>query len=79
MGTRYRSIFNRVLTVPTWIYAHLQRWHHLSFLKSPRTLQLLYDLRKEALEPEKFDGLIHLVEEDLGFRLYRSVEQFDEP
>ena len=75
MGTQYRSLFDRVLSVPTWIYAHLQRWHHFSLLKSPRTLKLLYELRKEALEPEKFDALIHLVENDLGFDLYRAVER----
>ena len=75
MGTRYRSIFDVVLSVPTWIYAHLQRWHHLSFLKSPQTLQLLYALREEALEPEKLDALIHLVENDLGFDLHQAVER----
>jgi hypothetical chaperone protein len=74
MGSQTRSMFDRVLVVPSWIYAHLQRWHHLSFLKSPRTLQILYDLRKEALEPAKLDALIHLVEEDLGFPLHRAVE-----
>ena len=36
---------------------------------------LLFDLRREALEPERFDALIHLVQGDLGFHLYRSVEQ----
>ena len=74
LGTEYRSIFDRVLTVPSWIYAHLQRWHHLSFLKSPRTLQMLFDLQREALEPEKLEALIHVVRSDLGFELYRSVE-----
>ena len=75
MGTEYRSIFNRVLRVPVWIYSHLQRWHHLSFLKSRRTMQLLFDLRREALEPERFEALIHIVQNDLGFHLYRAVEQ----
>ena len=75
MGTEYRSIFDRVLRVPVWIYVHLQRWHHLSFLKSPRTMQLLFDLRREALEPEGFEALIHIVQNDLGFHLYRAVEQ----
>ena len=38
-------------------------------------MQLLFDLRREALEPEKFDALIHLIVNDLGFDLYRSVEK----
>lgn len=74
-SSEYRSIFDRVLRLPRWIYAHLERWHHLSFLRSRRTLQLLYDLRRDALEPERLDALIHLVEHDLGFHLYRAVER----
>jgi len=74
-GAGFRSIFDRVLPIPSWIYAHLERWHHLSFLRSPKTLQLLLDLRREALEPEKLAALLHLVERDLGFLLFRAVER----
>jgi hypothetical chaperone protein len=73
-GTEFRSIFDRVLPVPAWIYAHLERWHHLSFLKSRKTLQLLLDLRREALEPARFDALLQVVDRDLGFLLFREVE-----
>ncbi|HTO09884.1 MAG TPA: Hsp70 family protein, partial [Myxococcota bacterium] len=51
LGAEYRSIFDRVLPVPRWLYGHLERWHHLSFLRTPRTLALLFDLQREALEP----------------------------
>ncbi|MBW2279864.1 MAG: Hsp70 family protein [Deltaproteobacteria bacterium] len=71
----HRSIFGRVLLMPEWIFAHLERWHHLSFLKTPKTLQILHDLRREAVEPEKLDALIHLVRNDLGLALYRAVER----
>src|SRR5207344_2643376 len=74
-GSEYRSVFGRVLPVPKWLYAHLERWHHLSFLRTPRTLGLLYDLQREALEPERFESLIHIVNEDLGFPLHRAVER----
>jgi hypothetical chaperone protein len=74
-GAELRSVFGQVLPVPAWIYAHLERWHHLSFLRSPRTLQLLLDLRREALEPEKLAALLHLVERDLGYLLFRAVER----
>lgn len=75
MGTEYRSLFGRVLKVPDWIYSHVQRWNHLAFLKTPRTLQILFDLRREALDPGRLDALIHLVQRDLGFHLYRAVER----
>jgi hypothetical chaperone protein len=74
-GTEFRSLFGGgPLPVPAWIYAHLERWHHLGMLKQRKNLQLLLDLRREALEPEKLDALVHLVAHDLGFHLYRSVE-----
>jgi hypothetical chaperone protein len=74
-GAEFKSIFDRVLPIPTWIYGHLERWHHLSFLRSPKTIQLLLDLRREALEPERLAALLHLVQRDLGFLLFRAVER----
>jgi hypothetical chaperone protein len=73
-GSSYRSPFNKVLPVPSWLYTNLERWHHLSFLKSSKTMQLLEELRLQALEPEKIDALIHLIDQDLGYHLYRAVE-----
>ncbi len=74
-GTEFESLYGRRLPVPGWIYVHLERWHHVSFLKSPRTMQLLLDLRREAVERGKLDALVRIVEEDLGFVLYRAVER----
>ena len=75
LGSEFRSIFGSVLPVPRWIYGHLERWHHLSFLRSPRTLALLFDLQRDALEPERLEALIHVVRADLGFPLHRAVER----
>lgn len=74
-GTEFRSLFGRVLPVPDWLYHHLERWHHLVFLRAPDTLYLLHQLRREALEPAAIEALIHVVENDLGFALHREVEQ----
>ena len=73
-GSEFESLYGRRLPVPAWIYQHLERWHHVSFLKSRKTMQLLLDLRREALEPEKLDALVRVVENDLGFALYRATE-----
>jgi len=75
MGSQFRSIFGRVLPVPAWIYRHLERWHHLAELRSPDTLHLLYALRKDAVHRKRLEALIHVVEQDLGFPLYRSVHR----
>ena len=38
-GSAFRSTSGGELPVPGWIYRHLERWHHLSFLRSPKTLR----------------------------------------
>jgi hypothetical chaperone protein len=73
-GAEFRSQFGDTLPIPNWVFGRLERWHHLSFLKSPKVMGLLYDLRREAFEPEKLDALIHLIHRDLGFLLFRAVE-----
>lgn len=77
LGSRYRRRLptgDDTLVVPPWIFGKLRRWHYLSFLKSRDTLELLDDLRKQAVEPQKLQRLIDIVENDLGFHLYRAVE-----
>jgi hypothetical chaperone protein len=74
-GSHYRSSFERMLPVPSWLYTNLERWHYLSFLKSNRTMQMLAEIRAKALEPEQIAALIHVIDQDLGYHLYRAVEQ----
>ncbi len=73
-GTEMRSV-DKILPVPAWIYAKLERWHHLSFLKARDTMNLLKSVKAQALEPEKIEALIHLVNEDLGYRLHQAVQK----
>jgi hypothetical chaperone protein len=75
LGSQYRSLFNRILPVPLWLYEKLERWHHLSFLKTRETMELLRQIRFGALEPEKIDAFIHVIEDDLGYHLFRAVER----
>lgn len=74
-GLRHDSLFGRDLPVPLWIYADLERWHHLSFLRSKKTMGMLRDVRAGTADPKPIEALIHLVEADLGFALYRAVER----
>jgi hypothetical chaperone protein len=74
LGSEYKSHFGKVLPVPNWLYEHLERWHYLSFLKSRRNLELIRQIRYQALEPAKIEALIVLVDHDLGYHLYRSIE-----
>jgi hypothetical chaperone protein len=72
-GTEYISMGKR-LPMPSWIYKHLANWHHVSFLKEPKTIGILAQIRPYSLEPEKIDALIHIIKSDLGYKLYRSIE-----
>jgi len=75
LGSEYRSQFGKVLPVPNWLYEHLERWHYLSFLKTRKNVELLRKMRFQAVEPQKNDALIDLVDHDLGYRLYQSIER----
>jgi len=72
-GSQMRSL-DKILTVPGWVYSKLERWHYLSFLKARDTMEMLRGVQGHALEPEKIKALIHLIKEDLGFRLHRAVQ-----
>jgi len=73
-GSEYRSL-RKLLPVPGSVYRKLERWHHLSFLRSPETMRMLRAIEAEALEPSKIAKLIALVENDLGLELHRAVQQ----
>ena len=74
-GTRYRSPYGMVLPAPTWPYTKLERWHYLSFLKARATMLRFEELKRESFEPEKIAALSHIVENDLGYFLFRAVEK----
>ena len=61
--------------VPAWIYANLERWHYLSFLKTRNVTEILKAARARAEEPEKVEALIALIEEDLGYQLHQAVQR----
>jgi hypothetical chaperone protein len=67
---------NKVLpAVPAWIYANLERWHYLSFLRTANVVEILKSARLRALEPEKIEALITLIDEDLGYHLHQAVQR----
>lgn len=61
--------------VPAWIYANLERWHYLSFLKTRNVSEILKSAKARAQEPDKIEALIALVDEDLGYQLHQAVQR----
>ena len=74
LGSSRRSALGKTLPVPAWIYSRLERWEDLSFLKTPATMETLKQIRHQATEPRRIESLIRLVEDDLGYALYRAIE-----
>ena len=70
-----RSLNKLLPAVPAWIYANLERWHYLSFLKTRNVSQILKSAHANALEPEKIEALINLIDEDLGYQLHQAVQR----
>ena len=70
-----RSLGKVLPALPAWVYAHLERWHTLSFLRTHAVRELLRTTAKRALEPEKIAALAAVVEHDLGYQLHQAVQR----
>ena len=74
LGSHYVSL-GKELPVPVWVYTQLSSWHHMFLLKEPKTMAVLREVRNQAAEPEKVAALVQIISENLGYALYRAVEQ----
>lgn len=74
-GTLLQPASKMLPAVPAWIYSNLERWHYLSFLRTRNVTEILKSARARAMEPDKIEALITLVDEDLGFQLHQAVQR----
>ena len=70
-----RSLGKLLPALPAWVYANLERWHTLSFLRTREVHAMLRAAERNALEPEKIAALRTVVEQDLGYRLHQAVQR----
>ena len=73
LGSHYVSL-GKELPVPVWLYSQLSSWHRTFFLKEPKTMSVLREVKNQASEPDKVAALIQIISENLGYALYRAVE-----
>ncbi|HLH05342.1 MAG TPA: Hsp70 family protein [Bryobacteraceae bacterium] len=66
---------DKLLPVPGWVYRKLERWHHLSLLRSQETLNLLRSVERQALQPDKIAHLLYLIQHDRGYVLHQAVQR----
>ena len=75
MGGEYLSPPHKFLPVPSWPYERLERWHYLSFLKSPQTLEMLERIQRTASTPERLEAFLLLIKHELGYQLHEAVQR----
>jgi hypothetical chaperone protein len=75
LGSDYLSPPNKFLPVPSWPYERLERWHYLSFLKSPQTLAMLERVHRTAVVPERLEAFLLLIKRELGYQLHEAVRR----
>lgn len=71
-GTQFRS-FDKLLDVPTSYYANFGRWNQLSIFKTLKDFSDLKQLVRSAVEPEKLERFVDLVDHDEGYPLYQAI------
>ena len=70
--------FGKTLPIPYKYYAAFARWDQLALLRASRDMREIRALEREAAEPEKIARLIEMLDENYGYRLYRSVSKLKE-
>ena len=60
--------------MPAWIYANLERWHYLSFLRTANAGNF-EDCALPRFGAQKIEALITLIDEDLGYHLHQAVQR----
>jgi hypothetical chaperone protein len=61
------------LPVPPEYFTAFARWHRLSLMKAPKTLRDIAQVAAASAHPERLRGLLTLIEDEMGYRLYQIV------
>jgi len=73
-GSTFVSL-GKVLPFPAHIISKLHRWHLISRIRNPDDLQSIAHMRVSSSEPENLARLQILVNENLGYELYKAIER----
>jgi hypothetical chaperone protein len=71
-GSQFKS-FGKLLDVPSNYYLSFSRWNQLSVFKTMKEFTDLQSLVRQAVEPDKLELFIELIEHDEGYPLYQAV------
>lgn len=71
-GGLYRT-FGKALPIPQRYYAAFARWDQLALLRASKDMRDIRALARTAMEPEKLDRLIEILDDNHGYALYQAV------
>lgn len=71
-GGDYRT-FGKTLPIPQRYYAAFARWDQLALLRASRDMRDIRALARTALEPDRLDRLIEILDDNHGYALYQAV------
>ncbi len=75
LGSQTRSLTSKeILPVPASYFSDLATWHKIHLFYSAKNRSEIVDIQRLALEPEKIDRLLHVMDRRLGHRLAARVE-----
>ncbi len=72
-GSTYQT-FDKRMPIPNHILGKLLSWHEMSFIRERSTQQLIDHMLHASDNVPAIEALYDLVEENLGYRLFRAIE-----
>lgn len=72
--TTFTSL-NKTFPFPAHILAKLRKWQLIPFLKDSHTRQIIRELLQTSSDVESIKRLRSLIEDNLGFALFRAIEK----
>jgi len=76
-GSSYKSL-GKILPIPNRYYSAFARWEQLALMRTSRDMREIRALVREAVEPDKLERLVEILDENYGYPLYRAVSRLKE-
>ncbi len=73
-GSTFTSL-GKTLPFPAHLLAKIRKWQLIPFLKDSHTRQIIRELLKTSSDVESIQRLKSLIEDNLGFALFRAIEK----
>ena len=73
-GGQYHAV-GKTLPIPQRYYAAFARWDQLALLRASRDMKDIRSLARTAVEPEKMERMIEVLDDNHGYALYQAVSR----